>query len=163
MLNLNNRKFLNTKSSDWNFEQTDSKQIMEELINIMISKNGIGLAANQVGLDKRLFAIGSSNMQYFTVPTVVFNPTILSTSENSRLYKEGCLSFPDLWIEVKRPEKITVEYFDFLGNKKFVELENLDARCFQHEYDHLDGVCFIDKVSQLKLQLAMKKMRKNKK
>jgi len=163
MLNLNNRKFLNTKSSDWNFEHTDSKQIMEELINIMISKNGIGLAANQVGLDKRLFAIGSSNMQHFTVPTVVFNPTILSTSENSRLYKEGCLSFPDLWIEVKRPEKITVEYFDFLGNKKFAELENLDARCFQHEYDHLDGVCFIDKVSQLKLQLAMKKMRKNKK
>jgi peptide deformylase len=163
MLNLNNRKFLNTKSTNWNFEQTDSKQIMEELINIMISKNGIGLAANQVGLDKRLFAIGSSNMRHFTVPTVVFNPTILSTSENSSLYKEGCLSFPDLWIEVKRPEKISVAYHDYQGTRHFVELGELDSRCFQHEYDHLDGVCFVDKVSQLKLQLAMKKMRKNKK
>jgi len=163
MLSLDNKKFLNTLSSDWNFNEDDSQQVMTDLIDIMIANKGIGLAANQVGLNKRIFVIGSEHMKYFKDPTVIFNPKILSFSENFSSYKEGCLSFPDLWIDIKRPEKISVEYFDFLGDKKFAELEDLDARCFQHEYDHLDGVCFVDKVSNLKLQLAIKKMRKSKK
>jgi peptide deformylase len=163
MLSLDNKTFLNTVSTDWNFDENDSQKIAKDLIDIMIVNKGIGLAANQVGLDKRILAIGSEHMKFFKDPTVIFNPKILSVNETSSLYKEGCLSFPDLWIDIKRPEKISVEYYDYQGNKQFADLEDLDARCFQHEYDHLDGICFIDKVSKLKLQLAIKKMRKNKK
>jgi len=163
MLDLNNRKFLNTESVDWNWNRDDAELFSDDLIDTMIANRGIGLAANQVGMDRRVFAIGSAHMDYFREPTAVFNPRIINSSEQQSLYREGCLSFPDLWIDVKRPETISVEYFDSKGCRQQAELKDLDARCFQHEYDHLDGVCFIDKVSKLKLQLAMKRMRKSKK
>ena len=162
MLDLNQRQFLNVLSSDWDFSLHDAEQFSTELIEVMTNNKGIGLAANQVGLDLRSFAIGSGDMDYFKIPTVVFNPNIIAIGKETELYKEGCLSFPDLWIEVKRPKQISVEYFDSKGLKKNCELTGLDARCFQHEHDHLNGVCFVDKVSKLKLQLAMKKMRKYK-
>jgi peptide deformylase len=161
MFNLSNKKFLNTVSTDWDFID-DPQEITKILIDNMINNNGIGLAANQIGMDKRIFVIGSENMEYFKIPTAIFNPKILSFSQDTALHKEGCLSFPDLWIEIKRPKKISVEYFDCQGNKNLIDLDGLDARCFQHEYDHLDGVCFVDRVSKLKLQLAMKKIRKKK-
>ena len=75
--------------------------------------------------------------------------------------EEGCLSFPDLWLKVKRPKSITAEYFDRNGNKCIIELTGIDAKCFQHELDHLDGVCFTSKISPLKLALAIKKQRKH--
>lgn len=163
MLDLNNRKFLNTHSTEWDWHRDDAELFSKELIDTMIANRGIGLAANQVGIDRRVFAIGSEQMDYFREPTVVFNPRIINSGEQQSLYKEGCLSFPDLWIDIKRPKTISVEYFDRKGDRQQTELNDLDARCFQHEYDHLDGVCFIDKVSKLKLQLAMKRMRKSKK
>lgn len=163
MLDLKNRKFLNTASSEWDWNVDDARSFSKQLIDTMIANQGIGLAANQVGVDRRVFAIGSEHMGYFKEPKAVFNPKILYVSEQQSLYKEGCLSFPDLWIDVKRPETLSVEYFDYNGDRQQADLAGLDARCFQHEYDHLDGVCFIDRVSKLKLQLAMKRMRKSKK
>jgi len=162
MLDLNLRQFLNVSSTDWDFTKDDPSLVQNQLLEIMEAKNGIGLAANQVGLNKRAFAIGSEHMSYFRVPEVVFNPKIIYSSDETVLYREGCLSFPDLWIEVKRPKEISVEYFNHKGEINRAELDGLDSRCFQHEYDHLDGICFVDKVSKIKLQLAMKKMRKAK-
>lgn len=162
MLDLSQRQFLNVPGRDWNFSLDDAEKFSKELIDVMIRNRGIGLAANQVGSDLRVFAIGFKDMEFFNIPTVVFNPKINDFSVETELYKEGCLSFPDLWMEVSRPKQISVEYFNYKGNKINCDLKGLDARCFQHEYDHLNGICFVDKVSKLKLQLAMKKMRKNK-
>jgi peptide deformylase len=92
----------------------------------------------------------------------VFNPKILKVSEDVILEKEGCLSYPDLWLNIKRPKKILVEYQNSNGDTIEAEMDGLVARCFQHEYDHLLGICFVDKVSQMKLNLAMKKIRKMK-
>jgi len=92
----------------------------------------------------------------------MFNPGILVGDNAKVLGKEGCLSFPDLFLRVPRDNKITAMYLDRQGNKCIIELEGIDARCFQHELDHLDGVCFTDNISPLKLALAKKKLQKKK-
>ena len=161
MLDLENRSALNVISESWNFEvDKDSDLLEKNLIDCMIKNNGIGLAANQVGITKRVFAIGAYNHPEMEDPIAIFNPEILEFSDEMSNYKEGCLSFPGLWINVKRPEKITVRFQDSKGNYVTKTLTGLMSRCFQHEYDHLNGVCFVDKVSKLKLQLAIKKTRK---
>jgi peptide deformylase len=90
----------------------------------------------------------------------VFNPKIIESSKETVLDKEGCLSYPGLFLMIKRPQWVIAEYQDSKGNIKEIKVDGYLSKCFQHEYDHLDGVCFVDKVSQLKLQLAMKKLRK---
>jgi peptide deformylase len=148
-------------STPWVFEQDgDAVELEKTMCEFMVEQHGIGLAANQIGLTKRVFVIGSYNIEGFPTPFALFNPSILNVSEEQISYKEGCLSYPDLWLSLKRPAVIEVEYQDSLGNTHQVAMSGLIARCFQHELDHLDGVCFVDKVSNLKLQLAMKKIRK---
>jgi peptide deformylase len=93
----------------------------------------------------------------------VFNPVITEASTDVVLDEEGCLSYPDLFLKVKRPNCIIAQYQDSDGNLKEIKAEGYLAKCFQHEYDHLNGVCFVDRVSQMKLQLAMKKIRKKNK
>jgi peptide deformylase len=92
----------------------------------------------------------------------VFNPKILEVSKDTELFKEGCLSYPDLWLTIKRPTAIIAEYQNSQGEVITAEMDGLIARCFQHEFDHLKGICFVDRVSQMKLQLAMKKLNKRK-
>jgi peptide deformylase len=92
----------------------------------------------------------------------MFNPKVISASEELFESEEGCLSFPDLWIPVKRPIKIEAGYVDKLGKDCIITLTGIDARCFLHELDHLDGICFIEKVSPLKLAMARKKQQKRK-
>lgn len=148
-------------STDWIFNQDgDAKELENSMIEFMLTNNGIGLAANQIGLTKKVFVIGSKNIPGFPEPFAVFNPKIIKFSEETILYKEGCLSYPDLWLNVKRPKYIIAEYQNSSGDTITAEMDGLVARCFQHEYDHLLGVCFVDKVSQMKLQLAMRKIRK---
>jgi peptide deformylase len=148
-------------STDWNFNTDgDAKALESAMIEFMLSNNGIGLAANQIGLTKNVFVLGSKNIPGFPEPFAVFNPKILKFSSEQELFKEGCLSYPDLWLTVKRPKSITVSYQNSNGDIIEAEMDGLIARCFQHEYDHLMGICFVDKVSQMKLQLAMKKVRK---
>jgi peptide deformylase len=137
----------------------NARQLEIDMVKLMIESNGIGLAANQVGILKRVFAIRLQDQ----VPFCMFNPIIVSHTDDIVEAEEGCLSFPNLWLKVKRPSSITAEYFDRQGKKCIIELKGIDARCFQHELDHLDGVCFTDKISPLKLALAKKKLQKRKK
>lgn len=148
-------------STPWNFE-TDGNAVQFEadMIAFMEEHHGIGLAANQIGIAKRVFVIGSRRIEGFPEPFAVFNPVITEVSEEQSLDKEGCLSYPDLWLSIKRPSVIQVSFQDSLGNTHEVGMSGLIARCFQHELDHLNGVCFVDNVSSMKLNLAMKKLRK---
>lgn len=155
---------LTTVSTDWKFGiDGDAKQLEIDMIKFMIDNNGIGLAANQIGLAKRVFVMGSNNIPNFPAPFAVFNPVIKEASAELILDQEGCLSYPDLFLTVKRPSWIIAEYQDSEGNLKEIRIDGYLSKCFQHEYDHLNGVCFVDRVSQMKLNLAMKKIRKNNK
>jgi peptide deformylase len=148
-------------STDWDFaNDSDAQQLEQDMIDFMIANKGIGLAANQIGLAKRVFVMGSNNIENFPAPFAVFNPRIIEASAELVLDKEGCLSYPDLFLTVKRPSWIVAQYQDSEGNLKEIKADGYLAKCFQHEFDHLDGICFVDRVSQMKLQLAMKKLRK---
>jgi peptide deformylase len=150
---------LKQKAVPWDFETDTGAEALEvDMVQLMIENNGIGLAANQVGLLKRVFAIRLKDQ----VPFCMFNPGILVGDNAKVLDEEGCLSFPDLFLRVPRDDKITAMYLDRQGNKCIIELSGIDSRCFQHELDHLDGVCFTEHISSLKLALAQKKLQKQK-
>jgi len=158
-------KALNESSEVWDFdkEELDPEKLEFDMCNFMLNHNGIGLAANQLNIKKRVFAIGSKNVPGFPEPFCVFNPVILEASEEHVLDKEGCLSFPGLWLHLQRPKMIVAQYQNSKGETKEAKVEGYLAKCFQHELDHLNGICFVDKVSRLKLQLAMKKLKKRQK
>jgi peptide deformylase len=148
-------------STPWDFSvDGDAEQLEKDMCNFMIAAGGIGLAANQIGLAKRVFVMGSNNIEGFPAPFALFNPRILETSTEMVLDREGCLSYPGLFLTINRAKWIVAEYQDSQGNTKEVKIDGYLAKCFQHELDHLDGICFVDKVSQMKLNLAMKKLRK---
>lgn len=150
-------------SVPWDFEKDgDAAQLEADMIAFMEEKRGIGLAANQIGLNRRVFVMGSRILEGFPEPFAVFNPVITEASDEQVLDEEGCLSYPDLYLKLKRPSWIVAQYQDSTGNLKEIRVDGYLAKCFQHELDHLNGVCFVDKVSPLKLQLAMKKLRKKK-
>ena len=156
---------LNESSEVWDFdkEELDPEKLEFDMCNFMLNHNGIGLAANQLNIKKRVFAIGSKNVPGFPEPFCVFNPVILEASEEHVLDKEGCLSFPGLWLHLQRPKMIVAQYQNSKGETKEAKVEGYLAKCFHHELDHLNGICFVDKVSRLKLQLAMKKLKKRQK
>jgi peptide deformylase len=161
--NLGPHQTLIEKSTPWDFSKDgDAAQLENDMIEFMLANRGIGLAANQIGIAKRVFVMGSNNIEGFPAPFAVFNPIIKEVSEEQVLDQEGCLSYPGLFLMVKRPAWAVAEYQDRDGNLKEIKVDGYLAKCFQHEYDHLDGVCFVDKVSQMKLNLAMKKIRKMK-
>jgi peptide deformylase len=150
-------------STSWEFGvDGDAEALEKSMCEFMIENHGIGLAANQIGITKRVFTMGSYNIDGFPEPFALFNPRVVKTSDEQALMQEGCLSYPGLWLSVKRPSVIEVEYQDSRGNVHEVAMSGLIARCFLHELDHLNGVCFVDIVSPMKLQLAMKKLRKSK-
>jgi peptide deformylase len=154
---------LTETSAPWNFsEDSDAEELESAMIDFMIKNRGIGLAANQIGLTKRVFVMGSYNIQGFPQPFALFNPVILESSQEMALDQEGCLSYPGLYLSIKRPSWIRVAYQTAKGDAIEARFSGYLAKCFQHELDHLNGVCFVDKVSKLKLQYAMKKIRKNK-
>lgn len=122
----------------------------------MIEEGGIGFSANQMGFLYRIFAMNIGGQTNF-----YYNPEIISKGDRIVTFVEGCLSFPNLKLKVKRPDEITVRYQDRDGNVITEELSGIASRCFQHELDHLDGVCFTDRVSKLTLDLARKKQAKS--
>jgi len=149
------------KSEPWNFLLEGNGEALEkDMCEFMIASNGIGLAANQIGISKRVFVMGSNNISGFPVPFALFNPKIIEASTEMVLDQEGCLSYPGLFLTVKRPSWVVAEYQNSRGDTIEAKFEGYLAKCFQHELDHLDGICFVDKVSQMKLNLAMKKLRK---
>lgn len=148
-------------ADNWLFDLDQNPEILEQnLIKLMIESNGIGLSANQVGILKRVFSIQLQDHPTIKQPLAMFNPSLISASEEEVLGLEGCLSFPNLWLEIKRPKHIEVQYFDKNAQECKLNLSNTDARCFLHELDHLNGICFVEKVSKLKLNYAIKKQRK---
>lgn len=160
-LNLDNKNSLKLLSSKWDFDSDgDAELLSKNMIDLMLSSNGIGLAANQVNLSKRLFVMGHENHSDFPKPFAIFNPEIISVSDDQDLNVEGCLSFPGIYLKIKRPNWIIAKYFDYKGVERELKLSGYAATCFQHEYDHINGICFVDKVSQMKLNLAIKKLRK---
>lgn len=148
---------LKQQAENWDFNNHVNAAVIErEMLETMKANNGIGLAGNQVGLLRRVFVMKLSNGKELGC----FNPWIMFGDNDKIEGNEGCLSFPNLWLKVERHNKITAAYLDNTGKQCIIELEGLDARCFQHELDHLDGITFTEYVSNLKLQMARKKQRK---
>lgn len=143
----------------------DLQQLSLDLFDTVKKSGGIGLAAPQVGLLKRAFVIDTSPISeddqiIHPYEQIFINPEIISQSADKCYYEEGCLSVPGIFEEVLRPEKIAVRYFDVNFNLIEEELNGIKARIFQHEFDHLDGILFIDKVNPLKRKLLANKLYK---
>jgi len=146
--NKEQEKFLRRKASDFDFSKYNKKEIREIIKNMraeMTTAIGLGLSANQIGLDMRLFVAKAGGKQY-----AVFNPVITKFSKETILMEEGCLSVPEIFGTVERPEKITLEGYDTSGKKIKIKAWGLLARVFQHETDHLNGILFIDKAKSLR-------------
>ncbi len=150
---------LTKRAEDWDFTiDKEAEKVESEMIEIMKTFHGRGLAGNQVGLLKRVFVI---KLEQTGQTLAMFNPRVINREETEVDQEEGCLSFPNLWLKIKRPNKIDVKYLDNSGKEYTMSLSGIDARCFLHELDHLDGIVFTTKTSQIKLALAKKKQRKN--
>lgn len=164
MLELKYEPFplLHMPVAKYEFDQ-DTKELESLMIETMLQHRGIGLAANQVNIPYQMFAMGANHINGFIKPTLFINPSITKVSEERVIDKEGCLSFPGLWLQVKRPVWIEAIYQDVDQKWNEIRIDGYMAKCFQHEFDHLYGVCYTDRVSKLKLEMAIKKMRKGKK
>ena len=151
------------------------KKLMKEMLNTMYAQRGVGLAAVQVGVLKRIVVIdtdyeaddhdhdhghcGGIHVKN-TNPRYFVNPQIIQFSKEISPYNEGCLSFPDARSEVNRPKTVTVKYLDENGVEKLEEMSDLNAVCIQHEIDHLNGITFVDHISKLKRDMILNKMKK---
>ncbi|HEY7978315.1 MAG TPA: peptide deformylase, partial [Rhizomicrobium sp.] len=136
---------------------------VDDMIETMYGADGIGLAAIQVGVPKRVLVMDIDQKDGKKNPKAYINPKILWASEEMATFEEGCLSVPEIWDEVERPAKIRAEYLDRDGKRHEIEAEGLFATCLQHEMDHLEGILFVDHLSKLKRTMAMKKLQKAKK
>lgn len=152
--------FLEKKVQPFDFDKLDAKSIAEEMIEIMYKHDGIGLSANQVGLDAQIFVMRPLELSGITEPFAVINPKIHGVSDDLEERTEGCLSHPNLGLKVSRPKTLIAEFLDIEGKTAIINFTGIDARCFLHEYDHLQGIEFIDRVSKLKLNMAKKKQLK---
>lgn len=133
---------------------------LESMLATMYDAPGIGLAAPQIGDDRRLIVMDIAREDDPPEPMRIINPEILWTSDKTCIMNEGCLSIPDIYYDVKRPESVRVAYLDEAGTELEIEAGGLLARCLQHEIDHLNGVLFIDHISLLKRNMALSKMKK---
>ncbi|MFC5759905.1 MULTISPECIES: peptide deformylase [unclassified Rhizobium] len=138
----------------------DLQRLSDDMLETMYDAPGIGLAAIQIGVARRMLVIDLSKEGEEKQPLVFINPEIVSSSDERSVYEEGCLSIPDYYAEVERPAKVTVNYLDRDGKEQSVEADGLLATCLQHEIDHLNGVLFIDHISRLKREMVIKKFTK---
>lgn len=137
----------------FDFEKDNAQELADLLIENMKYYQGLGLSANQIGINKRVFAMLDQNVN----PVVIFNPKIIKTSEEMIVMPEGCLSYLGLYIKVRRPRAVVAEHYSLSGKLEVSALDGLPARTFLHEYDHLNGVRFIDVASKVHLQSGMQK------
>jgi len=140
----------------------EEQKLMDDMLDTMYSANGIGLAAIQIGVPKRIIVMDISKDQTQKEPRFFVNPVIKNKDLLKSTYEEGCLSVPNQFAEIDRPKKCEVEYLDYDGEKKLLKAEGLLATCIQHEMDHLEGILFIDYLSKLKKSMIIKKLSKNK-
>ena len=134
----------------------DPVELKKEMTELMLASNGIGLSANQVGLDAQVFVMGDSVEN----STICINPTVLQYTEETVDDVEGCLSFPNIFVKIKRPKEILAEWYDENLEKQTVKIEGYSAKCYLHELDHLLGITFKDRASKLKWNMATKKAKK---
>ena len=145
------------KSDDSIQGYTDIEKFEQDYIKMMVEEKGMGLAANQIGITKRFFAMGHESFDTFKKHVIIWNPKLISESEEQVVDVEGCLSFKGIWLKVKRPKKVEVQYETIQGETKFAKLDGMESKCFQHELDHLEGITFNKRVSKLRWDMARKK------
>ncbi len=140
----------------------DLRRLMNDMLATMYDAPGIGLAAPQIGILRRLIVMDPAKDEAPKNPIIMVNPEILARSEEMRTHEEGCLSIPEITAEIERPDKTRVSYLDREGKKQEIELEGIWSTLVQHEIDHLNGVLFIDYLSRLKRDIIVKKLTKAK-
>ena len=140
----------------------EEQKLMNDMLDTMYAAPGIGLAAIQIGVPKRIIVMDISRNENKKEPLYFVNPVIKNKNIKKSIYEEGCLSVPDQFAEIERPNSCEVEYLDYEGKKRSLKAEGLLATCIQHEIDHLEGILFIDYLSKLKKSMIIKKLSKNK-
>ena len=158
---LNPYETLFEKSTAWTSADKidgydDIEKFEKDMTELMQNSYGIGLAANQIGITKRFFAIGHDSFDTFQKHAIIWNPQVINSSEEKVIDVEGCLSFKDVFVKVERPRIIEVQYETTKGKTEFAKLDGMESKCFQHELDHLDGITFNKRVSKLRWQMANK-------
>ena len=138
----------------------EERRLMDDMLDTMYAAPGIGLAAIQIGVPKRIIVMDISKDENKKEPRYFINPIIKNRNKEKAKYEEGCLSVPDQFAEIERPNTCEVEYLDYDGKKKFLKADGLLATCIQHEMDHLEGILFIDYLSKLKKSMIIKKLSK---
>ena len=138
----------------------EERTLMDDMLDTMYEAPGIGLAAIQIGVPKRIIVMDISRDENKKEPMYFVNPIIKNKNEDKSKYEEGCLSVPDQFAEIERPNVCEVEYLDYYGKKKLLKADGLLATCIQHEMDHLEGILFIDYLSKLKKSMIIKKLSK---
>ena len=140
----------------------EERTLMDDMLDTMYAAPGIGLAAIQIGVPKRIIVMDIGRDENKKEPRYFVNPIIKNKNEEKAKYEEGCLSVPDQFAEIERPNSCEVEYLDYNGKKQLLKADGLLATCIQHEMDHLEGILFIDYLSKLKRSMIIKKLSKNK-
>jgi len=138
----------------------EEQKLMDDMLDTMYAANGIGLAAIQIGIPKRIIVMDISKEEGKKEPRYFVNPVIKNKNPIKNTHEEGCLSVPEQFAEIDRPSKCEVEYLDYNGKKQLLKTEGLLATCVQHEMDHLEGILFIDYLSKLKRSIIIKKLSK---
>ena len=153
---------LKTVSTPVEAVNDDIRALMDDMLETMYDAPGIGLAAIQVGVPKRIIVMDLSGKDEEPCPRYFVNPEIIWTSDDLAPYEEGCLSVPEFYEDVERPSEAHIKHLDYDGNEQILEAEGLLATCVQHEMDHLNGILFIDHLSRLKRSVILKKLAKAK-
>ena len=138
----------------------EEQQLMDDMLDTMYDANGIGLAAIQIGIPKRIIVMDICKQEGKKEPRYFVNPIIKNKNPIKNTHEEGCLSVPEQFAEIDRPSECDVEYLDYNGKKQLLKAEGLLATCIQHEMDHLEGILFIDYLSKLKRSMIIKKLSK---
>ena len=154
-------KILRQISKPVNNVGKDEQSLMDDMLETMYAADGIGLAAIQIGIPKRIIVMDISWTKGEKRPMYFVNPVIKNKDNDKSIYEEGCLSVPNQFAEIERPKNCEVEYLNYKGEKKLLKAEGLLATCIQHEMDHLEGILFIDYLSKLKKSMIIKKLLKN--
>ncbi len=154
---------LRKKSESLEKVDDDLRKLMDDMLETMYAAPGIGLAAVQIGILKRLIVIDIEKEEQKKEPIFLVNPTITFKSKKTAIYEEGCLSLPGHFAEIERPQECHVDFIDYNGKEKNLKASGLLATCVQHEIDHLNGILFIDYLSKLKKDMIIKKLKKQKK
>jgi peptide deformylase len=154
---------LNIPSQKVEVVNDEIRTLLNDMLETMYANDGLGLAAVQIGVHKRCIVVDVAVREDRNEPMKFINPEIITRSENDHAFQEGCLSFPDQYSDVVRPETVVVRYLDENGVEKTLEATGILATCLQHEIDHINGIVFVDHISKMKRDMILKKLKKAKK